>query len=55
MKTDALLLALLAAFLLLFGLFSVTNVEVVWGRPLMGLAALAAGVVAAVAAFRNRP
>ena len=42
---DKLLLILLGIFLLLFGLFSVTNLQVEWGRPLMGFAALAAGVV----------
>lgn len=35
----------LCIFLLLFGLFSVTNVEVEWGRPFMGFAALIAGIV----------
>lgn len=33
----------LAVFLILFGIFSVTNLEVVWGRPIMGFSALIAG------------
>lgn len=49
---DKVFLVLLGVFLLLFGIFAVTNLEVVWGRPLMGLAALAAGVVALIRAFR---
>lgn len=49
---DKLFLVLLCVFLLLFGIFSVTNLEVVWGRPLMGLAALVAGVVGLIRAFR---
>ena len=49
---DRLVLILLAVFLTLFGLFSVTNVKVEWGEPLMGFAALAAGIVCAIKAFR---
>jgi len=35
----------LAIFLVLYGLFAVTNIEVAWGRPLAGFAALCAGVL----------
>lgn len=35
----------LAIFLFLFGLFSVTNVDVTWGKPIMGWAAIIAGVL----------
>lgn len=49
---DKLLLILIGLFLLLFGLFAVTNIDVVWGRPIMGFAALAAGVVCVIRAFR---
>lgn len=38
----------LAIFLLLYGLFSVTNIEVAWGKPLMGFAALVAGALIVV-------
>lgn len=50
--SDKLLLILLGIFLLLFGIFAVTNVEVVWGRAIMGIAALAAGVVCLFRALR---
>jgi uncharacterized membrane protein len=50
--SDKLLLILLGIFLLLFGIFAVTNVEVVWGRAIMGIAALAAGVVCLIRALR---
>ena len=44
---------LLGVFLLLFGLFSVTNIKVEYGAVLMGLAALAAGVICIVRAVRS--
>jgi len=40
-------------FFLLFGLFNVTNIEVTWGRPIMGFSALIAGVVALLIALRK--
>ena len=49
---DKLVLILLGVFLLLFGIFAVTNIEVVWGKPLMGFAALAAGIVCLIRALR---
>lgn len=49
---DKIVLILLGVFLLLFGVFSVTNIEVVWGKPLMGFAALAAGIVCLIRALR---
>jgi hypothetical protein len=42
---DKLLLILLGVFLVLFGIFSVTNIKVTWSEPIMGFAALAAGCV----------
>ncbi len=38
-------------FLFLFGLFSVTNITVEWGRPLMGFSALIAGACCLVTFF----
>ena len=49
--TDRLLLILLGVFLLLYGLFAVTNLRVEWGPALMGFAALAAGVVCLIRAL----
>jgi hypothetical protein len=49
---DRLTLVCLAVWALLFGLFKVTNVQVVWGDPLMGFAALVLGVVCLVRLFR---
>jgi len=49
---DKLFLVLLGVFLLLFGIAAVTNIEVMWMGPLTGLAALAAGVVGLIRAFR---
>jgi hypothetical protein len=43
--SDKLILILLGVFLLLFGIFAVTNLQVEWGKPIMGFAALAAGIV----------
>jgi hypothetical protein len=49
---DKLLLILLGIFLLLFGIFHVTNLQVEWGGPIMGFAALGAGVVCLIRALR---
>ncbi len=49
---DKLVLILLAVFLLLFGLAAVTNIQIALMTTLMGLAALAAGVVCLVRALR---
>ncbi len=49
---DKLLLILLGAFLLLFGIANVTNIQIIWMTPLMGLCALAAGVVCLIRALR---
>lgn len=49
---DKILLILLGIFLLLYGIFAVTNLDVLWGKPLMGFAALAAGIVCIVRACR---
>lgn len=39
------MLVCLAIWALLFGIFSVTNLQVEWGKPLMGFAALILGIV----------
>lgn len=52
MNLDKLILVLLGLWALLFGLFSVTNIEIVWSRPIMGIAALALGVVCIFRAVR---
>lgn len=49
---DRVVLICLAVWALLFGLFTVTNVRVDWGQPLMGFAALVLGVVCLIRAFR---
>lgn len=48
-QMDKLVLILLGIFLLLFGVFAVTNIEVLWGK---GVMALGAGVVCLIRAFR---
>ena len=48
---DRVVLICLGVFLFLFGLFSVTNIDVVWGKPVMGFAALIAGAICLVRAF----
>ena len=53
MISDRLILVCLAIWALLFGLFSVTNIEVVWGRPIMGIAALVLGVVCLVRVIKE--
>lgn len=52
---DKLVLWCLAIWALLFGLFTVTNVQVEWGRPLMGFAALVLGIVCLVRAIKGSP
>lgn len=42
---DKVVLVCLAIWALLFGIFSVTNLRVEWGQPIMGFAALVLGVV----------
>lgn len=49
---DKLVLILLGIFLLLFGIFSVTNIEIIWSKPIMGFSALAAGAVCLIRALR---
>ena len=46
---------LIGIFLFLFGLFSVTNITVEWGRPLMGFSALIAGACCSVASESAGP
>ena len=45
---DRITLLCLAIWALMFGILAVTNIEVVWGRQLMGLAALILGIVCLV-------
>ncbi len=45
----------LSVFLLLFGIAHVTNIQVVWMTPIMGLAALVAGVVGIISIVRKTP
>lgn len=52
MNMDKLVLICLAVWALLFGLFTVTNIQVEWGKPLMGFAALVLGIVCIIRAFR---
>lgn len=49
---DKLVLILLGVFLILFGIFAVTNLQIEWGKPLMGFAALIAGVVCLIRGVR---
>lgn len=49
--SDRLILICLAVWALLFGLFAVTNIEIAWGKPLMGFAALVLGIVCLIRAF----
>jgi len=44
---------LIGIFLFLFGLFSVTNIDVVWGKPVMGFSALVAGVVCIIGSING--
>lgn len=48
---DKAVLILLALWALLFGIFAVTNIQVEWGKPIMGFSALALGVVCLIRAF----
>lgn len=45
---DRILLICLAIWALIFGIISVTNIEVTWSRPIMGFSALILGVVCIV-------
>lgn len=49
---DRLVLICLAVWSLLFGLLTVTNIQVEFMRPVMGLAALVLGVVCLIKAVR---
>lgn len=52
LNMDKLVLILLAIWALLFGIVHVTNIQVQYGQVIMGLAALALGVVCIIKAFR---
>lgn len=49
---DRIVLICLAIWALLFGIFSVTNIQVEWGKPIMGFAALILGIVCIVRTIR---
>lgn len=49
---DRLLLIFMGVFFLLYALFAVTNIEVAWGEPIKGFAALGAGVVCVIRALK---
>ena len=55
MNLDKLVLVLLAVWSLLYGIFSVTNIDVVWGKPLMGFAALLLGIVCIIVVVKRSP
>ena len=48
MINDRIVLICLAVWAILFGLFTVSNFQMEWGRPIMGFAALVLGVVCAI-------
>jgi hypothetical protein len=52
MLYDRLVLICLAIWAFLFGLFTLTNIRIEWGQPLMGLAALVVGVVCLIRLLR---
>lgn len=52
--SSKLFMILLCVFLLLFGIFAVTNLRITWGEPLMGIAALAAGIVGLILTLTGR-
>lgn len=45
-------LIFLGIFLLLFGIFAVTNIQIEWGKPIMGFSALIAGAVCLYTALK---
>lgn len=49
---DKIVLILLLIFLLIFGISTVTNIQIVWMQPIMGISALAAGIVCLIRALR---
>lgn len=52
MLSDRIVLLALALWALLFGIFAVTNLQVVWGQPIMGFAALVLGIICLIRAVR---
>ncbi len=52
MNWDKVVLITLAVWAVLFGMFTVTNIKVEWGEPIMGFAALILGVVCVIRCFR---
>jgi hypothetical protein len=51
MNLNFLVWFLLGVFLVLFGVFAVTNIQVEWGKPIMGFSALVAGIACIFLAF----
>lgn len=52
MISDKLILICLAIWALLTGLLLVTNIQVEWGKPLMGFSALVLGIVCLIRALK---
>ena len=52
MNWDKVVLVCLAVWAFIFGILTVTNIEVTWSRPIMGFAALILGVVCIIRCFR---
>lgn len=53
MNSDRTVLICLAVWAFIFGLLTVTNIQVEWSRPIMGFAAQGQGVVCLIRAFSS--
>lgn len=51
---DKIVLISLGVWAFITGLLLVTNIQVVWSGPIMGIAALVCGVVCLIRAFANK-
>jgi uncharacterized membrane protein HdeD (DUF308 family) len=49
---DKALLVSMGVFTILFGIFSVTDLQVEWSKPLMGFAALICGIICIIRAVK---
>lgn len=49
---DKLILILLGIFAILYGIMAVTNIEIIWMKPICGFAALCLGAVCLFRALR---
>lgn len=50
---DRLVLILLGVFMVLYGIFAVTNLKIEWSTTIMGFAALILGIVCLVRAIKH--